>query len=58
MNLEQFDSDEAIENHWLVKQMVQTGPGKRHGLTIDRMRGITQTEFLAWQWWLDTELAL
>ena len=49
MNLEQFDSDEAIENHWLVKQMVQTGPGKRHGLTIDRMRGITQTEFLAWQ---------
>ena len=58
MNLEQFESDEALEHHWLAKQMVETGPAKRHGLTFERMSGISQTEFLAWQWWLDTELAI
>lgn len=52
------DSVPSSEDYGIFEQLLQTGPAKQRGLTIEDVRSCTPLERMAWRWVLYNEKAL
>ncbi|MGH8124554.1 MAG: sulfotransferase family protein [Rhodanobacteraceae bacterium] len=52
------DSTPSADQLWVLKLLLATASGKRHGLNLDDLRRLTPEERLAWRWVLMQEKIL
>ena len=54
-----FESDTAAaDDTGILRQLVESGVGRRYGLELDALRRLTPEERLAWEWLVFTEKAI
>lgn len=52
------DATPAAEGLWVLKLLLATSSGKKHGITLDELARLTPEERLAWRWVLVQEKTL